>query len=174
MARPSSHRTLSRQLHPLQLALVLVTGNGDLNNQGTHQLDVARWAIDTDQTHPVRARAIGGRFQWGDQGETPNTLFGIAEYPNGQQVMFNVRNVNYKGYQRQVENEYYFEDGGKIVRGKYYAKGNPNGESISVPSGKVTEGGNWGSFVAACRAGKPEMASKMYMMPIMVAFSDTS
>ena len=73
------------------------TGNGDLNNQGTHQLDVARWAIDTDQTHPVRARAIGGRFQWGDQGETPNTLFGIAEYPNGQQVMFNVRNVNYKG-----------------------------------------------------------------------------
>ena len=135
------------------------TGNGDLNNQGTHQLDVARWAIDKDQTHPVRARAIGGRFQWGDQGETPNTLFGIAEYPNGQQVMFNVRNVNYKGYQRQVENEYYFEDGGKIVRGKYYAKGSTNGESISVPSGKVTEGGSWGSFVAACRAGKPEMAN---------------
>ena len=24
------------------------TGNGDLNNQGTHQLDVARWAIDPD------------------------------------------------------------------------------------------------------------------------------
>ncbi|MEZ6149907.1 MAG: hypothetical protein R3C09_07270 [Pirellulaceae bacterium] len=29
------------------------TGNGDLNNQGTHQLDIARWAIDPDQTHPV-------------------------------------------------------------------------------------------------------------------------
>jgi hypothetical protein len=22
------------------------TGNGDLNNQGTHQLDMARWALD--------------------------------------------------------------------------------------------------------------------------------
>ena len=135
------------------------TGNGDLNNQGTHQLDVARWAIDDDQTHPVRAMAIGGRFQWNDQGETPNTMFGIAEYPNGQQVMFNVRNVNYKGYQRQVENEYYFEDGGKIIRGKYYPKGSNKGEGISVPSGKVTPGGNWGSFIAACRAGKPEMAN---------------
>jgi len=26
-----------------------------------------------------------------DQGETPNTLFGIGEYPNGQYVFFNVR-----------------------------------------------------------------------------------
>ena len=135
------------------------TGNGDLNNQGTHQLDVARWAIDNDQTHPVRAMALGGRFQWNDQGEPPNTMFGLAEYPNGQQVMFNVRNVNYKGYQRQVENEYYFEDGGKIIRGKYYPKGSNKAENISVPEGKVTPGGNWGSFVAACRAGKPEMAN---------------
>ncbi len=135
------------------------TGNGDLNNQGTHQLDVARWAIDDDQTHPVRAMAIGGRFQWGDQGQTPNTMFGLAEYPNGQQVFFNVRNVNYDGYQRQVENEYYFEDGGRIVRGKYFAKGSDKGEPVKVDRGEVTPGGNWGSFIAACREGKPEMAN---------------
>jgi predicted dehydrogenase len=135
------------------------TGNGDLNNQGTHQLDIARWALDTDQTHPVRAMAIGGRFQWNDQGETPNTMFGIAEYPNGQQVFFNVRNVNYRGYQHQVENEYYFEDGGKIIRGEYFAKGSSTGEKVNVPRGKVTPGGNWGSFVAACRAGDPSMAN---------------
>ncbi|MCP4173387.1 MAG: gfo/Idh/MocA family oxidoreductase, partial [Fuerstiella sp.] len=135
------------------------SGNGDLNNQGTHQLDVARWAVDTDQTHPVRAMAIGGRFQWNDQGETPNTMFGIAEYPNGQQVFFNVRNVNYDKYERQVENEYYFEDGGKIVRGKYYAKGSDKGETVNVPDGKVTPGGNWGAFIAACRANDPTMAN---------------
>lgn len=136
-----------------------VTGNGELNNQGTHQLDMAYWALDPKVTHPVRAMAIGGRFKWNDQGETPNTLFGIAEYPNGQYVFFNVRNVNYEGYQHQVTNEYYFEDGGKIVRGQYYAKGSDKGEKVSVPGGKVTPGGNWGSFIAACRAGKPEMAN---------------
>ena len=135
------------------------TGNGDLNNQGTHQLDRARWAIDPDQTHPVRAMAIGGRFQWGDQGETPNTMFGIAQYPNGQYVFFNVRNVNYDGYERQVENQYYFEDGGKIIGNEYFAKGSDQGEEIRVPRGNVTRGGNWGSFIAACRAGDPSMAN---------------
>jgi predicted dehydrogenase len=135
------------------------TGNGDLNNQGTHQLDVARWALDTDQTHPIRAMAIGGRFQWNDQGETPNTMFGMAEYPNGQMVFFNVRNVNYDGYERQVENEYYFEDGGRIVRGKYFAKGSKEGEELDLPDGHVTPGGNWASFIAACRAADPGMAN---------------
>jgi predicted dehydrogenase len=135
------------------------TGNGDLNNQGTHQLDIARWAIDTDQTHPIRAMAIGGRFQWEDQGQTPNTMFGAAEYPNGQWCYFNVRNVNYKGYKRQVENEYYFEDGGRIVRGKYYAKGSNQGEAVKVEPGKVTPGGNWKSFISAIRANDPSMAN---------------
>jgi hypothetical protein len=135
------------------------TGNGDMNNQGTHQLDVARWALDKDQTHPVRAMALGGRFKWNDQGETPNTMFAIAEYPNGQYVFFNVRNVNYKGYKRQVENQYYFEDGGKIIGGKYYAKDKTEGEKVKVESGKVTPGGCFGSFLAACREGKPEMAN---------------
>jgi len=135
------------------------TGNGDLNNQGTHQLDVARWALDPALTHPIRAMAIGGRFQWNDQGETPNTMFGIGEYANGQYAFFNVRNVRYDGYKNQVENEYYFEDGGKIIRGLYFPKGSDKGEKLSVPNGTVTPGGNWGAFIAACRAGKPEMAN---------------
>ncbi len=135
------------------------TGNGDLNNQGTHQLDIARWALDKDLTHPVRAMAIGGRFQWNDQGETPNTMLAIAEYANGQQVFFNVRNVDYPKYEQQVENEYYFEDGGKIIRGLYYAPGSQNGEKLNIKPGKVTPGGNWTAFITACREGKPELAN---------------
>jgi predicted dehydrogenase len=135
------------------------TGNGDLNNQGTHELDVARWAIDDDQVHPVRARAIGGRFQWHDQGETPNTMFAIAEYGNGQRVFFNVRNVDHKGYRNQVENEYYFEDGGRIVRGVYHPPGGKQGEKVEVPDGAVTPGGSFGSFVTAVREGRPERAN---------------
>ncbi len=138
------------------------TGNGDLNNQGTHQLDVARWAIDDDQTHPVRAVALGGRFLWNDQGETPNTMFAMAEYPNGQMVLFNVRNVNYKGYQSQVFNEYYLEDGSVITgEGKYTIRrpGSDKAEALKLPEGKVTPGGNWRSFVAAVRAGDPGLAN---------------
>jgi predicted dehydrogenase len=138
------------------------TGNGELNNQGTHQLDVARWAIDKDQTHPIRAMAIGGRFKWNDQGETPNTMFGIAEYPNKQFVFFNIRNVNHEGYKSQVTNEYYFEDGSKITgENKYtrFEKGASDGEPLKLEPGKVTPGGNWGAFVTAIRAGDPLLAN---------------
>ena len=138
------------------------TGNGDLNNQGTHQLDVARWAIDDDQIHPVRTVALGGRFQWKDQGETPNTMFGMAEYPNGQYVMFNVRNVNYKGYKNQVFNEYYLEDGSVISgegRYKILRPGASQPENLDIEPGDVTPGGNWNAFLAAVRAGDPSMAN---------------
>ncbi len=139
------------------------TGNGDLNNQGTHQLDVARWALDADQTHPTRVMAVGGRFQWDDQGETPNTMMAVAEYPNGQFVFFNVRNVNYKGYRRQVENEYYFEDGGKIIGDRFYGPkeqfGRDEGQKLDIEPGKVTPGGNWSAFITACREHKPSLAN---------------
>src|SRR6056297_3408097 len=138
------------------------TGNGDLNNQGTHQLDVARWAIDTDQTHPVRAMAIGGRFQWDDQGETPNTMFAMAEYPNGQSIFFNVRNVNHPGYRKQVYNEYYLEDGSKIIgEGKYQIirPGSNQAEPLDLPAGDITPGGNWAAFVTAIRANDPSLAN---------------
>jgi len=148
--------------HPYDWHWFWKTGNGDLNNQGTHQLDVARWALDKDQTHPVRVTALGGRFQWDDQGETPNTMFGVAEYPNGQMVIFNVRNVNYPKYQRQVFNEYYLEDGSKITgEGNYkiLRPGASKAEPLKLPPGKVTPGGNWGAFIAAIRANDPSMAN---------------
>ena len=138
------------------------TGNGDLNNQGTHQLDVACWAIDDDEVHAVRALALGGRFAWRDQGETPNTMFAMAEYANGQKVLFNVRNVNYDGYTRQVENEYYLEDGSVVVGDGPFRIRRPGGkefEPLDILPGRVTPGGNWQSFVTAVRAGDPKLAN---------------
>jgi predicted dehydrogenase len=148
--------------HPYNWHWFWETGNGDLNNQGTHQLDVARWAIDDDQTHPIRTMSIGNRFTWDDQGETPNTMFSFAEYPNGQMVFFNVRNVNYKGYKTQVFNEYYLEDGSVITgEGRYQIlrPGASKPESLKIADGKVTPGGNWKSFIAAVRAADPAMAN---------------
>jgi predicted dehydrogenase len=68
-------------------------GNGDLGNQGIHQVDVARWAIGLGL--PNRATATGGHFTFDDDQETPNTLNCAFEYdlPNGKRRMleFEVR-----------------------------------------------------------------------------------
>ncbi len=136
-------------------------GNGDLNNQGTHQLDVAYWALDkeVENTHPVRVMSLGGRFAWDDQGETPNTQFAIAEFSNGQYVFFNVRNVNYDGYQTEVENRFYFEDGGRLHEQTYHPANGSEPRDVDVEYLDITPGGRLGSFIAACRANDPQMAN---------------
>jgi predicted dehydrogenase len=48
------------------------TGNGDLGNQGIHQVDVARWGMGVKL--PNRISAIGGHFMFDDDQQTPNTL----------------------------------------------------------------------------------------------------
>ncbi len=58
-------------------------GNGDVGNQGNHQLDVARRFLGQSQL-PPSVSCIGGRFGYKDDGETPNTLlvsYGYAGAP---------------------------------------------------------------------------------------------
>ncbi len=133
------------------------TGNGDIGNQGVHEMDVARWAL-SDQTLPVRVMSLGGRFGWNDQGQTPNSQFAVMEFPNGQYLLFTVRNLNHKGYKRQVKNDFYF-DAGKLVNGRFTPKGGKKPEKVEVPKAKITGGGTFGSFIATVRAGKREMTN---------------
>src|ERR1035438_5043182 len=54
------------------------TGNGDIGNQGIHQMDIARWGLGVK--FPVKASAIGGHFMFDDDQETPNTLNAAFEF----------------------------------------------------------------------------------------------
>lgn len=124
------------------------------------RLDVACWSLDRSMhtEHPSRVMSLGGRFVWYDQGETPNTQFSVAEYPNGQKVIMYVRIVDYDDYERLVENRFYFEDGGKNNDSNYTS---PNGEILPLELEKadIYPGENIGSFVRACRAGDPAMVN---------------
>jgi predicted dehydrogenase len=48
-------------------------GNGDLGNQGPHQLDVCRWALGDPDHLPPAALSLGGRYGYDDDGDTANT-----------------------------------------------------------------------------------------------------
>jgi predicted dehydrogenase len=67
-------------------------GNGDLGNQGIHQIDMARWGLGVK--YPTKVTAIGGHFQFDDDQETPNTLNVAFEFGQGAQkkmIVFEVR-----------------------------------------------------------------------------------
>ncbi len=69
------------------------TGNGDIGNQGIHEMDIARWGLGVGL--PNRVSAVGGHFMFEDDQETPNTLNVAFEYnlPGGKRKMleFEVR-----------------------------------------------------------------------------------
>ena len=67
------------------------TGNGDLGNQGIHQMDIARWFLGVDELSPA-VFSVGGRLAYDDDGETPNTQFVFHDYPNAP-LIFEVRGL---------------------------------------------------------------------------------
>jgi predicted dehydrogenase len=67
-------------------------GNGDLGNQGIHQIDTARWGLGVK--YPTRVSAMGGHFMFEDDQETPNTLTATFEFEEGGKtklLVFEVR-----------------------------------------------------------------------------------
>ncbi|MGW8316913.1 MAG: Gfo/Idh/MocA family protein [Bacteroidales bacterium] len=68
------------------------TGNGDLGNQGIHQADIGRWALQ-QETHPVRIQSTGGYYVWDSDQETPNIQHIEFEYGDGRILQFEVRGL---------------------------------------------------------------------------------
>ncbi|HZT73319.1 MAG TPA: Gfo/Idh/MocA family oxidoreductase [Terriglobales bacterium] len=54
------------------------TGNGDLGNQGIHELDIARWGLGV--RYPTKATAVGAKVLFEDDQETPNLLSCTYEF----------------------------------------------------------------------------------------------
>ncbi|AOS43956.1 Inositol 2-dehydrogenase [Lacunisphaera limnophila] len=66
-------------------------GNGDIGNQGIHQMDVARLFLG-EPGLPRHTLSIGGRLGYVDDGETPNTQVVVHDFPTAP-LIFEVRGL---------------------------------------------------------------------------------
>jgi predicted dehydrogenase len=72
---------------------VNTTGNGDIGNQGIHQMDLARWALGADGL-PRTSWSVGGRLGYDDDGDTPNTQVVVHDWGAGRpRLIFEVRGL---------------------------------------------------------------------------------
>jgi predicted dehydrogenase len=126
-------------------------GNGEIGNQGVHQMDLARWAIP-GATLPKSAVSMGGRWTtdpgYKDQAQTPNMQVSVLDF--GETLLvFEVASlcgkssITGKEVARKVANEFYLEEG-NIIGGKFYPKGSDRGENLDVevempPGGSIFE-----------------------------------
>ena len=139
-------------------------GNGDIGNQGVHEMDIARWALG--RTLPQSVVSLGGRYvdepDFKDQGETPNQLVSVFDYGDTL-LLFETRGlvanpkipVIERNFPFKVANELYFEAG--IVKdGKFFPKGKQEGEPLVQVDYHVPSGGNFGNFIECVRNRKRE------------------
>ncbi len=128
------------------------TGNGDIGNQGVHQMDIARWGIPGAKL-PQSVFALGGRFGYEDQGETPNTQVAVFDYGDVK-LVFEVRGLK---AERKVTNEFYTTEG-VLTSGKFTPRGSDKSESLSGIEVNLGPGGSnhFANFIEAMRTRKQD------------------
>lgn len=67
-------------------------GTGEALNNGTHEVDVCRWALGVDW--PKRVTSNGGRYHFHDDWETPDTQVIAWDYADGKSISWEGRSCN--------------------------------------------------------------------------------
>jgi predicted dehydrogenase len=128
-------------------------GNGDLGNQGIHQMDVARWGLGKNEL-AKSVISVGGRFGYIDDGQTANTQICLFNYGDSE-LIFEVRGLKTDAYKNVKVGNVFHCDKGFLVLGSY------EGAVALDPSGEVIKkfgggGDHYGNFVQAVRNRKAE------------------
>ena len=75
---PVPRRPYRDNLHPYNWHWFKIYGTGETLNNGTHEVDVCRWALGVD--YPKRVTASGGRYHFHDDWQFYDTLLTSFEY----------------------------------------------------------------------------------------------
>jgi len=116
-------------------------GNGDIGNQGPHQLDVARWALGNPVKLPERVMSFGSRWGYVDDGQTANNQFALYDYGRGHvPILFDNRGLPLKDME--------FGKGKEGRSPVFYVSGRGKGGSTQIGNVIHCEGG----YVAESKA----------------------
>jgi len=128
-------------------------GNGDLGNQGIHQMDLARWGLGVT-TLSDSVLSYGGRFGYEDAGDSANTQVVIHNFGD-KSLVFEVRGLSTKDYKRSKVGVIYEGDKGYVVMTSYHS-----GAAFDRDGNKVNEfkgqADHFGNFIKAVRSRKIE------------------
>jgi predicted dehydrogenase len=67
-------------------------GTGEICNNGTHEIDVCRWALGVD--FPTKVTSAGGRYHFDDDWECPDTQVASFEFAGGATINWEGRSCN--------------------------------------------------------------------------------
>jgi predicted dehydrogenase len=127
-------------------------GNGDLGNQGIHQMDVARWGLGASDLGDG-VLSYGGRYGYEDAGETANTQVCIHTFGD-KTLVFEVRGLKTEDLRgARVGNIFYGSQGYVVMTS--YNKGaafDPEGKMVKEFGGPGGDELHFQNFLKAVRS----------------------
>ncbi|HUS39597.1 MAG TPA: Gfo/Idh/MocA family oxidoreductase [Pirellulales bacterium] len=133
-------------------------GNGDVGNQGIHETDMCQWGLDVQL--PKEVVAMGGKFLWDDDKETPEVLTSCYKYPDQNKlIQFEVRHWHTNSEQGVgVGNIFYGSEGILVVDGysSYRIYDDKGKEGPSRRDDSDAMGYHVANFIEAVRSRKTE------------------
>jgi predicted dehydrogenase len=114
-------------------------GTGEALNNGTHEVDVARWGLNVD--FPTRVTSVGGRYHYQDDWQTPDTQIVTMDYPGRVSLMWECRSSNgraIEGSDRGII--FYGEKGSLDTGGDSYKVYDNDGKLIKEVKSLIVEG----------------------------------
>jgi predicted dehydrogenase len=139
-------------------------GTGELLNNGTHFIDLARLGLRVN--YPVRVSSHGGRYAYSDDWETPDTQIAVFDFAEDKTILWEGKSCNTrpieglgagvsfhseKGTLVISNNEYIVYDNGNNEI-KRYTSGNEQKIDLSGP-GFDMDSGHIADFALAMRTG---------------------
>jgi len=93
-------------------------GNGDVGNQGIHETDMCMWGLGLT-TLPGKITAMGGKFLFDDDKETPEVLTSVYHWPDQKKMIeFEVRHWHTNDeWGASVGNLFYGSEGVLVIKG---------------------------------------------------------
>jgi predicted dehydrogenase len=89
---PAPRETYRDNVHPYNWHWFRTWGTGELHNNGTHEIDICRWALGVD--YPNRVVSSGGRLHFKDDWEWFDTQKVSYEFEGGKMITWDGRSCN--------------------------------------------------------------------------------
>jgi predicted dehydrogenase len=163
---PAPYRSFTRNRFHYNWHWFWDYGNGDIGNQGAHQIDIGRWMLGV--RYPTRVSAMGGHFLFDDDQETPNTLTATFEFDGGGKrklFVFEVRHwmSNHEGGLGEPSNgddpntigNLFYGSKGHLALGADGYRTYLGKEQEPGPASCVTDETHFANFIQAMRSRKP-------------------
>ncbi|HEY3837900.1 MAG TPA: Gfo/Idh/MocA family oxidoreductase [Bryobacteraceae bacterium] len=163
---PAPMRAYNENRHKYNWHWFWDTGNGDIGNQGIHELDYIRWGMNKAE-NPKSVCSFGKKYIYDDDQETPNTQIAVYDYGDCE-ISFEVRGLftgSEGGMELRGDNfigvMFFGSKGYMVVEDSgfktFFGEKREPGEAMAIVEGKQDENtAHVSNFLNCVRARTPE------------------